>query len=113
MRESAYAALSYIRSRAEELQIDPNFQDSMDLHIHMPENALPKDGPSAGITIAIALISALTGRPIRAGMAMTGEITLRGRVLGVAGLKEKGLAARQPNIYRLLIALANTKYLPH
>ena len=109
MRESAYAALSYIRSRAEELQIDPNFQDSMDLHIHMPENALPKDGPSAGITIATALISALTERPIRAGMAMTGEITLRGRVLGVGGLKEKVLAAHQANIYRLLIPLENKK----
>src|SRR5437764_31443 len=76
MRESAYAALSYIRSRAEELEIDPNFQDSTDLHIHMPENALPKDGPSAGITIATVLISALTGRPIRSGLARTGEIPL-------------------------------------
>ncbi|HYX51073.1 MAG TPA: endopeptidase La, partial [Ktedonobacteraceae bacterium] len=109
MRESAYAALSYIRSRAEELQIDPNFQDTTDLHIHMPENALPKDGPSAGITIAIALISALTGRPIRSGLAMTGEITLRGRVLGVGGLKEKVLAAHHANIYHLLIPLENKK----
>jgi ATP-dependent Lon protease len=109
MRESAYAALSYIRSRAEELEIDPNFQDTTDLHIHMPENALPKDGPSAGITIATALISALTGRPIRAGLAMTGEITLRGRVLGVGGLKEKVLAAHHANIYHLLIPLENKK----
>jgi len=109
MRESAIAALSYIRSRAEELQIDPNFQDSTDLHIHMPENALPKDGPSAGITIATALISALTGRPIRPGMAMTGEITLRGRVLGIGGLKEKVLAAHHANIYNLLIPLENKK----
>src|SRR6266700_2515249 len=109
MRESAYAALSYIRSRAEELQIDPNFQDSTDLHIHMPENALPKDGPSAGITIATALISAITGRPIRSGIAMTGEITLRGRVLGVGGLKEKVLAAHHANIYHLLIPLENKK----
>src|SRR6266702_1858348 len=109
MRESAYAALSYIRSRAEELQIDPNFQESTDLHIHMPENALPKDGPSAGITIATALISALTGRPIRSGIAMTGEITLRGRVLGVGGLKEKVLAAHHANIYHLLIPLENKK----
>jgi ATP-dependent Lon protease len=109
MRESAFAALSYIRSRAEELQIDPNFQDSTDLHIHMPENALPKDGPSAGITIATALISALTGRPIRPGIAMTGEITLRGRVLGIGGLKEKVLAAHHANIYNLLIPLENKK----
>src|SRR6266849_3249468 len=109
MRESAYAALSYIRSRAEELQIDPNFQDSTDLHIHMPENALPKDGPSAGITIATALISAITGRPIRPGMAMTGEITLRGRVLGIGGLKEKVLAAHHANIFNLLIPLENKK----
>jgi ATP-dependent Lon protease len=109
MRESAYAALSYIRSRAEEMQIDPNFQDSTDLHIHMPENALPKDGPSAGITIATALISALTGRPVRPGIAMTGEITLRGRVLGVGGLKEKVLAAHHANIYSLLIPLENKK----
>ncbi len=109
MRESAFAALSYIRSRAEELEIDPNFQDTTDLHIHMPENALPKDGPSAGITIATALISALTGRPIRSGLAMTGEITLRGRVLGVGGLKEKALAAHHANIYHLLIPLENKK----
>jgi ATP-dependent Lon protease len=109
MRESASAALSFIRSRAEELQIDPNFLDTTDLHIHMPENALPKDGPSAGITIATALISALTGRPVRAAMAMTGEITLRGRVLAVGGLKEKVLAAHHANIYNLLIPLENKK----
>jgi len=109
MRESAYAALSYIRSRAEELHIDPNFQESTDLHIHMPENALPKDGPSAGITIATALISALTGRPVSPGIAMTGEITLRGRVLGVGGLKEKVLAAHHANIYNLVIPLENKK----
>lgn len=109
MRESAYAALSYIRSRAEELELDPNFQDSIDLHIHMPENALPKDGPSAGITIATALISALTGRPVRADMAMTGEITLRGRVLAIGGLKEKALAAHHANIYHLIIPQENSK----
>ncbi|HEU5378146.1 MAG TPA: endopeptidase La [Ktedonobacteraceae bacterium] len=109
MRESAIAALSYIRSRAKELQIDPNFQDSMDLHIHMPENALPKDGPSAGITIATALISAITGRPVRPSTAMTGEITLRGRVLAIGGLREKVLAAHHANIHNMVIPLENKK----
>jgi ATP-dependent Lon protease len=109
MRESALAALSYIRSRAKELQIDPNFQDNMDLHIHMPENALPKDGPSAGITIATALISAITGRLVRSSLAMTGEVTVRGRVLAIGGLKEKVLAAQHANIHELIIPLENKK----
>ena len=109
MRESAYAALSYIRSRAFALNIDPNFQDTVDLHIHLPENAIPKDGPSAGITIALALISAITRRPIRENIAMTGEITLRGRVIGIGGLKEKVLAAHQANIYHLLVPAENKK----
>jgi len=109
MRESALAALSYIRSRADDLDIDPNFQDNTDLHIHLPENAIPKDGPSAGITIAAALISAITQRPIHENLAMTGEITLRGRVLGVGGVKEKVLAAHQAKIHHLLVPEENKK----
>jgi ATP-dependent Lon protease len=109
MRESAVAALSYIRSRADTLQIDPSFQETTDLHIHLPENALPKDGPSAGITIATTLISALTGRPVRGDVAMTGEITLRGRVLAVGGLKEKVLAAHHAHIYHLVVPAENKK----
>lgn len=109
MRESTIAALSYIRTRAEELNIDPNFQDGLDLHIHLPENAIPKDGPSAGITIAVALISALTRRPVRNDIAMTGEVTLLGNVLGVGGLREKVLAAQQANIKTLIIPAENQK----
>ncbi|HEX6554106.1 MAG TPA: endopeptidase La [Ktedonobacteraceae bacterium] len=109
MRESAIAALTYVRSRATMLDIDPNFQDTTDLHIHLPENAIPKDGPSAGITITLALISAITGRAIRENIALTGEITLHGRILGVGGLKEKVLAAHQANINHLFVPAENKK----
>ncbi len=109
MRESAVAALSYIRSRADVFEVDASFQDTTDLHIHMPDNAIPKDGPSAGITIATALISALTGRPVRGDVAMTGEITLRGRVLGVGGLRDKVLAAHQANIRHIIAPAENRK----
>lgn len=107
MQESAQAALSYIRSRAKELGIKPTFHTSKDIHIHIPEGATPKDGPSAGITICISLISALTQKPTRADVAMTGEITLRGRVLCIGGLKEKLLAARQYNFNMVLIPHEN------
>lgn len=109
MKESAHAAISYIRSRADALGITPDFYKTKDIHIHVPEGAVPKDGPSAGVTMMTALTSALTGRPVRRDIAMTGEITLRGRVLAIGGLREKTMAAYLAGVKSVIIPEENMK----
>jgi ATP-dependent Lon protease len=109
MKESGHAAMSYFRSRADRFGMKPKFYFSKDIHVHVPAGAIPKDGPSAGVTMATAIVSALTGIPVRADVAMTGEITLRGRVLPIGGLREKSLAALRAKIHTVIAPEQNEK----
>ncbi len=109
MKESAHAALTYCRSRSEELKVAEDYFDKIDIHLHVPAGAIPKDGPSAGITMATALYSAITGKTVVSHLAMTGEVTLRGRVLPIGGLKEKALAALRADIHKIIIPDQNKK----
>jgi ATP-dependent Lon protease len=109
MKESARAALSWFRAHASEYQVDPDFYKSSEIHLHVPSGAIPKDGPSAGVTMTVALASEMTGRPVRGDLAMTGEITLSGRVLPVGGIKEKVLAARRVGIREVVLPRQNEK----
>ena len=109
MQESVRAAMSYIRSHVRELNIAPDFYKTKDIHVHFPEGAVPKDGPSAGVTVCTAMVSALTGRTVRRDVAMTGEISLRGRVMAIGGLKEKTMAALRHGIKTVLIPKANER----
>ncbi|HEY6930301.1 MAG TPA: S16 family serine protease, partial [Thermoanaerobaculia bacterium] len=109
MQESARAGVSYVRSRAEMYDADPNFHEKFDIHIHVPEGAIPKDGPSAGITMAVSLFSAVTKIPVLKDVAMTGEVTLRGKVLPVGGIKDKVLAAYRAGIRTVILSVENDK----
>jgi ATP-dependent Lon protease len=109
MQESVQAAASYVRSRALDIGVKPPMFERRDIHVHVPEGATPKDGPSAGVAMAVTIVSVLTGIPVRKDVAMTGEITLRGRVLPIGGLKEKLLAALRGGIKKVLIPIDNEK----